>query len=477
MTMYHVNSSFLQPSYPTYKSSLRNIAGSKGSEREFFNTALKSQTVKLKNTYRAERNDLFMSEMSVYSSARSSQMSVADTISIQPYVYSSRKEKVIFNVSGEIYETLASTLNKYPETLLGTSEKRKHLTDKKTHEIFLNRHRTAFEAVLFYYQSSGSLSRPSNISMEDFEKECLFYQIPSKAIKQMKSREHYLYKRPNTLPRFYSKARYYVWSFIDYPSVANTLPAFIYFIFSYLMMLSSVAVFCLESELIYFINHEFKEYEHYLSILYKIEFSLNIFFMLELVLRFSVNPYPKEFFKKTINLMELLSFSIYFLFYFIPTQYIRSFFINISRVFRAFRLARFSKVSKQIKIATAVFKVSVKDLFVVLYMIVIICILCGSIMYYIEMKEPGTEFTSIPQSMWWAVQTVLCLGYGDIVPTSTIGKIVGFFILYFGVTSVTVLVLALGGRFFDMYSKELYEKGFLPEGEGIDYEIHYKDEE
>ena len=76
--------------------------------------------------------------------------------------------------------------------------------------------------------------------------------------------------------------------------------------------------------------------------------------------------------------------------------------------------------------------------------------------------------------MWWAMQTVLCLGYGDIVPTTIFGKIVGAFMLYYGVVVVMVLVLALGSRFFDMYAKFIDMDSFLPdEGAKEDYEIHY----
>ena len=43
----------------------------------------------------------------------------------------------------------------------------------------------------------------------------------------------------------------------------------------------------------------------------------------------------------------------------------------------------------------------------------------GSLEYFIEMDEEDTGFYSIPQGMWWAVQTLTSLGYGDF-PVQTI---------------------------------------------------------
>ena len=90
------------------------------------------------------------------------------------------------------------------------------------------------------------------------------------------------------------------------------------------------------------------------------------------------------------------------------------------------------------------------------------------------MNQPDTQFKSIPHSMWWAVQTIVFLGYGDIVPTSSVGKLAGALCLSMGSIIIIVMVLALGGRFFDLYSKEIHQKSFLPENQCIDYEIHYQ---
>ena len=49
----------------------------------------------------------------------------------------------------------------------------------------------------------------------------------------------------------------------------------------------------------------------------------------------------------------------------------------------------------------------------------------GSLEYFIENGEEDTGFYSIPQGMWYAVQTLTSLGYGDFSPTTLLGKLVG----------------------------------------------------
>ena len=64
-----------------------------------------------------------------------------------------------------------------------------------------------------------------------------------------------------------------------------------------------------------------------------------------------------------------------------------------------------------------------QDLFLLASLIMIGMMVFGSLEYFIEMDEEDTGFYSIPQGMWWAVQTLTSLGYGDFCPNTVLGKI------------------------------------------------------
>jgi hypothetical protein len=85
--------------------------------------------------------------------------------------------KVILNVSGLHFETRASTLHRYPNTLLGDRQRRAQFFDYMNNEYFFERHRSSFEAILYFYQSGGRLTRPEHISAEIFLEEIKFFDL------------------------------------------------------------------------------------------------------------------------------------------------------------------------------------------------------------------------------------------------------------------------------------------------------------
>ncbi len=65
-------------------------------------------------------------------------------------------------------------------------------------------------------------------------------------------------------------------------------------------------------------------------------------------------------------------------------------------------------------------------------------IIFATIMFYCEKSVESSTFTSIPAAFWYTIVTMTTLGYGDMVPSTMLGKVIG------GVCSLSgVLVIAL----------------------------------
>ena len=80
-------------------------------------------------------------------------------------------------------------------------------------------------------------------------------------------------------------------------------------------------------------------------------------------------------------------------------------------------------------------------------------ILFGSLVYYTEMGAKDSQVTSIPEAMWFAMITVVSVGYGDVIPSSALGKLAGALTAIFGALTMTLPLLSLGGKYFSMYTK------------------------
>jgi voltage-gated potassium channel len=59
------------------------------------------------------------------------------------------------------------------------------------------------------------------------------------------------------------------------------------------------------------------------------------------------------------------------------------------------------------------------------------------------------NFPNIGDSLWWAIQTVTTVGYGDLVPTSASGRLVAALVMLIGIGFLTVITAAITSRFIE----------------------------
>ena len=359
----------------------------------------------------------------------------------------SRKERIILNISGDKYETLEKTLKRFPDTLLGNFNKRQKHISVCANEYFFNRNRNAFEAILFFYQSNGRLSRPPTVNMDIFEEECHFFEIPVSYIQDMKSKEGL------TLPddeeddlRIYPlSCQQKIWYFLEIPDTAISKA---FTILSLTMVAISIIATCLET-----MNALKVDDTKYGNPWFVIELSLNSWFLSELALKLIVSPSKLQFFKSSLNWIDLVTVVPYFIAFALDRGQGSSIgFLKIFRLLRVIRLFRLSQHLQQIKIIGKIIKDSLADFQLFLLCLLIIVIFGGSLIYFMENTTPNTQFTSIPEGIWCALQTIVTLGYGDIVPETVIGKLFMSLFMVFGALTLSLPVLSIVMKFTTQYS-------------------------
>ncbi len=169
--------------------------------------------------------------------------------------------------------------------------------------------------------------------------------------------------------------------------------------------------------------------------LYTIEWIITILFTIEYFLRIYCLSNPKSYVFSWMGIIDLLAILPSFISILFPgTQYlmvVRS--LRLIRVFRIFKLLNYLAEARFL--ATALFN-SLRKISLFLMLVVIIVIIVGSFMYLIE--GPGNGFESIPSSIYWCIVTVTTVGFGDIVPVTTMGKILASLLMLCGYSIIAV---------------------------------------
>lgn len=90
-----------------------------------------------------------------------------------------------------------------------------------------------------------------------------------------------------------------------------------------------------------------------------------------------------------------------------------------------------------------------------------VIILLGTlVMYSIESKAPNTKMKTFLDALWWCVATVTTVGYGDVVPVTSVGRMVALVYMFFGIAMISILLSVITNTFYrkKIQKDELEEK-------------------
>lgn len=122
------------------------------------------------------------------------------------------------------------------------------------------------------------------------------------------------------------------------------------------------------------------------------------------------------------------------------------------RSLRLLRLLRMLKLTRHATIFNmlwAVFREEARAIGAVLFILVLTLTISASLMYMIEGEAQPEAFSSIPAAMWWAVETLTTVGYGDLVPVTVLGKIIAGVVTITGVVAVALFTSVITVSFID----------------------------
>ncbi|XP_050549673.1 potassium voltage-gated channel protein Shaw isoform X2 [Spodoptera frugiperda] len=414
------------------------------------------------------------------------------------------ENRIILNVGGIRYETYKATLKKIPATRLSRLTEALANYDPVLNEYFFDRHPGVFAQILNYYRT-GKLHYPTNVCGPLFEEELEFWGLDSNQVEPCCWSTYSIHRdTQNTLAildkldidsekpseeeiaRLFGYEEAYlsgelgiwqrvkpkVWALFDEPS--SSPAAKVISAISVFFICISVLSFCLKThpDLRVF-NHDSILRENGSESLemlwhdngkphaafFYIELVCNVWFTIELLVRFLVAPNLIEFVKSPVNIIDFIATLSFYMDVVVELTVVRQYvdkadileFISIIKILRLFKLTRHSP---GLKILVHTFKASAKELTLLVFFLVLGIVIFASLVYYAEKSQdnPDNQFKSIPLGLWWAIVTMTTVGYGDMAPKTYLGMFVGALCALAGVLTIALPVPVIVSNFSMFYS-------------------------
>ncbi|XP_020603500.1 potassium voltage-gated channel subfamily A member 1-like [Orbicella faveolata] len=364
--------------------------------------------------------------------------------------------RVKINISGKMYETLYSTLARFPNTLLGNPAKRKKYFDNERQEYFFNRNRNAFDAILFYYQSNGLLTRPNNVRLQEFCDELKFFQIEEETLTEFKRDEGAIEDdddEPVVLPTNVVLAK--IWLWFEYPKCSKV--AKVVATFSVTFIAISIYVLCAEtidhdktaadSETSQYGDDGLAQFNNVLELICVAWFTLEFF------LRLVSCPNKLKFMLDILNLIDLAAIVPYYFELALDRDFDAKEIVDGFRLLRVSRLFKLARHLDELKVLVKTVRSTWRELCMILFFILITTAIFSGWTFYVEYEAQKDSFSSIPASAWFVIVSLTNVGYGDMVPVTIMGKVLGALSTLAG-----VLVIALPSPVIVTKFRLYYEK-------------------
>lgn len=415
------------------------------------------------------------------------------------------ENRICINVGGTKFETYKTTLKAIPDTRLSWLSENRSLNpdfDPSTGEYFFDRHPGMFQMILNYYRT-GKLHVPMDVCGPVFEEELAYWGLDETQIEPccwnsyrshrdaqdtlrefsnseeendsddeeelaMRARfgisDDFIEKEKS----FWDKWRPKIWSFLDNPKADRASK--IYAIISIAFIITSIAVFCLEThiELRYQINpnisltglkvSETQRLTRPILFIDVIEYVCNAFFTLEVFARLLTCPTLKIFAKEPLNWLDIISIIPFYATRILEAMNLEHtvayLCVSAFRLIRIFRIMRLTRHFSGLKILGHTIRASAKELLLLFLVLIIGILIFAVVIFFAEQVDENSknDFQNIPMGFWWAVVTMTTLGYGDMIPRTGLGYVVGTMCAVCGLLMLSLPVPIIVSNFTLYYS-------------------------
>ncbi|XP_070808090.1 voltage-gated potassium channel KCNC1-like isoform X2 [Pituophis catenifer annectens] len=416
------------------------------------------------------------------------------------------EEKISLNIGGLRYETYASTLQAFPGTkLCRLTEPQAAATfdyDPDTKEFFFDRSSCLFEEVLNYYRTK-QLHCPDLTCKSALDEELAFWGLSNAplapccwqklAIAEGQKEEYGIWEENQAVAglldqpgrnqsTWRGRCRTRIWAMFEKPFSSLSAKGL-----AIVCLLFNIGICCLfiakAFEDTYFFPHYILENQtnftfalhteadnpFYAKPLYLLHSELFcvLWFMLEFFLRLLSCPNKKEFLQSPLNVADFFSlFPVYIELSLLghPTSHPHFvFWLDFLRALYFFKLLKVLKLVEtpvMLRVLSYTSRALIKEILLLLLVLLFEILFFGSLCYFVDIIEDNTytHFLDIGSAFWWAVVTLTTVGYGDIVPISLVGKLIGACTALCGVLTIIIPIPFFCIKFQGYYDAVMIEE-------------------
>ncbi len=125
--------------------------------------------------------------------------------------------------------------------------------------------------------------------------------------------------------------------------------------------------------------------------------------------------------------------------------------LRVARIFHLFRLnARYDSFN----VITTVLYEKRNQIISSLFIVLILMLASSLCMYSVEHDAQPNVFSNAFSGIWWSMSTLLTVGYGDIYPITTLGRVMAICIAYLGVGAVAIPTGIISAGFVEQYQRK-----------------------
>jgi voltage-gated potassium channel len=169
------------------------------------------------------------------------------------------------------------------------------------------------------------------------------------------------------------------------------------------------------------------------TLLKVIEIFCVVVFTVEYILRIYVADSKPKFIFSFFGIIDLVAILPFYLSFGVDLRSLRA--LRFLRLFRILKLVRYNKAMNHFVLAI---KTAKEEIMLFIFITLMLIYFSAVGIYYFENQAQPEHFTSIFDSLWWAIITLTTVGYGDVYPITVGGKVFTFFILMIGLGIVAI---------------------------------------